>query len=243
MAPEAVARKGYTYSADYYSLGIIAYELAEGLPPFFRQNREDNITAQVLNEVPVMRSKRSAEFQDFVASLLSKDPNTRLGAVSGLNEIMSHSWLNSVDFQKIRRRKNSTPASILPLLKYVRKTPSGSPNKKPIKKPNKSVIELPGFTLETVESEGEIEALNEDICDDMNVKLLQTLTLSTKHSLKSSPSSSKRNSRNLRSMKNSLQSASVEEESVNECDVSQDLEPEVNGCCYKVPKKNVVLKM
>jgi RAC serine/threonine-protein kinase len=34
MAPEMVARKGYGKAADYWSLGCIAYEMMNGLPPF-----------------------------------------------------------------------------------------------------------------------------------------------------------------------------------------------------------------
>jgi serum/glucocorticoid-regulated kinase 2 len=35
MPPEIVSRQGYSYSADFYTLGCLLYELLLGLPPHY----------------------------------------------------------------------------------------------------------------------------------------------------------------------------------------------------------------
>ena len=38
LAPEVVAGKGYNKAADWWSLGILAYEMLFSMPPFYHEN-------------------------------------------------------------------------------------------------------------------------------------------------------------------------------------------------------------
>jgi len=91
IAPE-VLKKKYTKSCDLWSIGVIAYALLCGYPPF---NGPDNdaVLDAVRRGRYVFASHdwlcRSRESRDFIRHLLQKDPRKRLTAVQAMN----HPWI------------------------------------------------------------------------------------------------------------------------------------------------------
>lgn len=91
IAPE-VLKKNYTKSADLWSVGVIAYILLCGYPPF---NGEDNNA--VYDAVRRGRysfpsaewSGTSRESRHFIRCLLQKDPQKRMSAMQALK----HPWI------------------------------------------------------------------------------------------------------------------------------------------------------
>ena len=51
MAPEIITQKGYNFMSDWWSVGILAFELLIGTPPFYRKNREQMFQLIVNNSV------------------------------------------------------------------------------------------------------------------------------------------------------------------------------------------------
>lgn len=39
MAPEIVSKAGHSFNADWWSFGVMIYEMVVGLPPFMDENR------------------------------------------------------------------------------------------------------------------------------------------------------------------------------------------------------------
>ena len=120
MAPEVFKGEDYTFTADYYSLGVLAWELVTGSPPFMRTKSQREILTKVVHEQPKIPNDLSWELQDFLKRLLAKDPSYRLG-YNGYKEIMNHPWLAGIDFEKVKAR--TYPSSIdlsdaLPSLKF-----------------------------------------------------------------------------------------------------------------------------
>ena len=65
MAPEVIAESGHDTQADWWSLGILLYELATGTPPFMDNCSEamaDNIRFSDLR----MSNYFSEEFEDLI---------------------------------------------------------------------------------------------------------------------------------------------------------------------------------
>ena len=119
MAPEVISGNGYSYTADYYSLGVFAYELVCGNPPFYRKKAGEDIFDRVKNETPIFPTHVSAEMQDFLKKLLVKDPVLRLGA-QGYQQITNHPWLAGINFEKIRARSITAPCDLLSVLADLR---------------------------------------------------------------------------------------------------------------------------
>ncbi|EAR92910.2 Serine/Threonine kinase domain protein (macronuclear) [Tetrahymena thermophila SB210] len=109
MAPEMIQKKGHTFAVDYYSLGVLLYELVAGIPPFSSDNKTDLLEKALTKEVKFPPKQFSSQLQDFIKQLMIKDPTKRLGAKSGISEIRKHPWCKKINFDKIRSLKFDPP--------------------------------------------------------------------------------------------------------------------------------------
>lgn len=85
MAPEVVMGTSFEFKLDIWSLGIVAIELAEGNPPFYKLN-----PLMALYQIGQLKappqlsseySKRfSPQFNEFLSHCLQIDPNSRFSA-------------------------------------------------------------------------------------------------------------------------------------------------------------------
>eukprot|EP00007_Cunea_sp_BSH-02190019_P004525 CAMPEP_0174240368 /NCGR_PEP_ID=MMETSP0417-20130205/18519_1 /TAXON_ID=242541 /ORGANISM="Mayorella sp, Strain BSH-02190019" /LENGTH=994 /DNA_ID=CAMNT_0015319451 /DNA_START=447 /DNA_END=3431 /DNA_ORIENTATION=- len=83
MAPEVILEDEYDVRCDIWSLGITAIEMVQGYPPHAREN-----PVRMMRQIPKIDpptaedpSKYVAEFNEFVAHCLVKDPSQRPTAV------------------------------------------------------------------------------------------------------------------------------------------------------------------
>jgi serine/threonine protein kinase len=112
LAPEVIAQVGHDKSADWWSFGIILYEMLFGIPPFYTDNL--NKMYEMIQKSPIKYPKRiqiSEDAKDIINKLLEKDPNKRLGT-GGLKEIKEHPFFASIDFDEILAQK--VPAPFVP---------------------------------------------------------------------------------------------------------------------------------
>lgn len=94
MAPEVIKtanHAGYSFSPDWWTVGILAYQMATKSTPFaigedtMEENYmscsdvDDFIFNQIKYEEPEIPTTLSAEFRDLIKRLLVKDPSQRLG--------------------------------------------------------------------------------------------------------------------------------------------------------------------
>ena len=101
VAPEVLKKKGYSQEIDWWSVGVIFYEMLVGYAPFYAEETQEVIN-KVLGkiwEVPE-EIKLSKEALDFMKRMMS-DPNKRLGK-NGSEEIKSHPFFKGVDWDNIR---------------------------------------------------------------------------------------------------------------------------------------------
>lgn len=115
LAPEIISQKGHDKSVDWWSLGVILFEMLTGKAPFAHKNKQ-----KVLNDVlkaPIPPFKFSEHANDLLRRLLVRDPRKRIGyGDKDAEEIMSHPFFEWIDWEKLAER-NVTP----PYIPKVRK--------------------------------------------------------------------------------------------------------------------------
>lgn len=105
IAPEVLNGTGYYRSVDFWSLGIIAYELFHNKSPFQGETPKE-LATQIINLKIVVKTDISCEAQDFITRLLIKNPKYRLGYKnSGIYNIKSHQWFDGINWDDVKLLK------------------------------------------------------------------------------------------------------------------------------------------
>ncbi|KAJ9160491.1 hypothetical protein P3X46_025889 [Hevea brasiliensis] len=104
MSPEIILGKGHDKAADWWSVGILLYEMLTGKPPF-TGNRQ-KIQQKIIKDKIKLPSFLSSEAHSLLKALLQKEPSKRLGCgPGGSEEIKSHKWFKSIHWKKLEARK------------------------------------------------------------------------------------------------------------------------------------------
>ncbi|XP_039521955.1 calcium/calmodulin-dependent protein kinase 1Db isoform X2 [Rhinichthys klamathensis goyatoka] len=92
VAPEVLAQKPYSKAVDCWSIGVIAYILLCGYPPFYDEN-DSKLFEQILRAEYEFDSPYwddiSDSAKDFISNLMQKDPEKRLTC----DEALLHPWI------------------------------------------------------------------------------------------------------------------------------------------------------
>ncbi|KAJ6403442.1 hypothetical protein OIU84_015362 [Salix udensis] len=105
MAPEIVQGRGHDKAADWWSVGILLYEMLTGKPPFIGGNR-DKIQQKIVKDKIKLPSFLSSEAHSLLKGLLIKDAGKRLGNGSlGSEEIKRHKWFKPINWKKLDVRE------------------------------------------------------------------------------------------------------------------------------------------
>jgi len=113
-APEVISRQHYSFSADYWSLGCVLFEMLAGICPFSRTNtgmqRDDATLAWEIQcpdyiGPPEKKIVFPKEAKDIILGLLDRDKFRRIGAM----EIKQHPFFAEIDWAKLSRREATPP--------------------------------------------------------------------------------------------------------------------------------------
>lgn len=122
MAPEVIEGRGYSYTADLWSLGICLYEFMVGRVPFAQDSEEPfEIYSEIKNtEIGFPKffvKPENAEAIQFIRQLLSRVPESRM---TGLNysALKLNKWLRNVEWDLLIE-KLVTPPFVPPEEKIV----------------------------------------------------------------------------------------------------------------------------
>ncbi|KAH9812180.1 Serine/threonine-protein kinase gad8 [Teratosphaeria destructans] len=105
LAPELLHGQGYTKAVDWWTLGVLVYEMLTGLPPFYDENTNE-MYRKILAEPLTFPGPEIVPpaARDLLIKLLDRDPTRRLGT-NGASEIKAHPFFHSIDWRKLLDRK------------------------------------------------------------------------------------------------------------------------------------------
>jgi serine/threonine kinase 38 len=106
IAPEVFGPKGYDETVDWWSIGVILFEMLVGYPPFFSD--DSTVTCQKILHwkktlVIPPEANLSPEATDLIEKLVC-DAEDRLGR-NGAPEIKEHPWFDGLDWDGLRGMK------------------------------------------------------------------------------------------------------------------------------------------
>lgn len=111
VAPEIILNKGHDISADFWSLGILMFELLTGSPPFSGQDpmKTYNIILKGIDAIDFSR-KISKNAQNLIKKLCRETPSDRLGfGRGGIREIQKHKWFEGFNWDGLKKRTLKPP--------------------------------------------------------------------------------------------------------------------------------------
>jgi len=109
LAPEVLTGRGYNKAVDWWSLGILFYEMTTGLPPFYSENT-NIMYKKILHNKLVFPPNYSELGQSLVRGLLERDPKRRLGGGPlDAVEIQRHPFFADIDWEKLKRKQYKPP--------------------------------------------------------------------------------------------------------------------------------------
>ncbi|EIW81036.1 Pkinase-domain-containing protein [Coniophora puteana RWD-64-598 SS2] len=108
LAPEILNGHGYTKAIDWWTLGVLLFEMLAGLPPFYDEVT-DKMYQKILQDPLVFGPEISEQARSILTGLLTRDPTKRLGT-NGAEEIRKHPFFaDHIDFDKLLRKKIQPP--------------------------------------------------------------------------------------------------------------------------------------
>lgn len=115
MAPEVVrgGPSGHDFSVDWWSVGVLTYELLTGASPFTvegERNTQTEISRRILKSHPPIPKYLSPAVQDFIKKLLVKDSRRRLGGgPEDALELKRHPFFRDINWNLLSQKKIAAP--------------------------------------------------------------------------------------------------------------------------------------
>lgn len=105
LAPEILLGEKYNTAVDWWSFGILTYEMMVGIPPFYSED-EREMYQNIVNESVRYPPNTPPSIKTFIDALLEKDPKVRL---TDPEVMKNHPFFQGIDFEKLYRKEVNPP--------------------------------------------------------------------------------------------------------------------------------------
>uniref|UniRef100_A0A3P8Q9Q0 Protein kinase C n=1 Tax=Astatotilapia calliptera TaxID=8154 RepID=A0A3P8Q9Q0_ASTCA len=105
IAPEILCGQKYTFSVDWWSFGVLVYEMLIGQSPF-QGDDEDELFESIRSDIPHYPRWISKESKSLLDLLFERDPTRRLGVVG---DIRGHPFFKNINWTALERRQVEPP--------------------------------------------------------------------------------------------------------------------------------------
>jgi len=110
LAPEVLLdEQGYTKMVDFWSLGVLVFEMCCGWSPFYAEDTQQMYKNIAFGKVRFPRDALSQEGRNFVKGLLNRNPAHRLGAKADAEELMAHPFFADIDWSALSKKMSQPP--------------------------------------------------------------------------------------------------------------------------------------
>ena len=98
---------------DWWSLGVLTYELLTGASPFTVEGEKNipaDISKRIMKAQPPMPRSFSKSAKDFILKLLNKHPTKRLGGgAHGAQEVKAHAFFDAMQWDDLLHKRVPVP--------------------------------------------------------------------------------------------------------------------------------------
>jgi len=119
IAPEILRAEDYSFSVDWWALGVLLYEMLAGRSPFDivgasdnpDQNTEDYLFQVILEKTIRIPRSLSVKAASILKGFLNKNPADRLGCnkEGGFMEIMTHPFFKTIEWELLEQKQIPPP--------------------------------------------------------------------------------------------------------------------------------------
>jgi len=112
MAPEVIKGESQSYEVDWWSFGILIYEMLVGEPPFRGKDLKDTLKT-ICDHNIMLPNDMSKHAQSLITNLLCPNPELRLGhGEKGVKDIQEHPFFKNLNWEEVENR--GLPAPYIP---------------------------------------------------------------------------------------------------------------------------------
>lgn len=117
IAPEIITGQGHSSAVDWWTLGILIYEMLYSRTPFRGKNRQKTFTNVLQKDVIFPASiPVSLQVRQLMRGLLQRNPMKRLGSNRGASDVKTHPFFRGISWPLLRNMKPPPLESPLELI-------------------------------------------------------------------------------------------------------------------------------
>lgn len=109
LAPEIISSRSHGKGVDWWTLGILTYEMLVSYPPFFCDNAME-VYARIMHAKLKFPKDFNRNAESFIRALLKTKPSSRLGVIAGgAQTVKKHSWFKGFKWNDLLNRTMTAP--------------------------------------------------------------------------------------------------------------------------------------
>nr|XP_005991788.1 PREDICTED: protein kinase C delta type isoform X2 [Latimeria chalumnae] len=105
IAPEILLGQKYTFSVDWWSFGVLLYEMLIGQSPFHGDD-EDELFESIRMDTPHFPRWITKESRDILEKFFEREPTKRLGITGNIRQ---HSFFKTINWTALEKREVEPP--------------------------------------------------------------------------------------------------------------------------------------
>lgn len=112
LAPEVILGTGHDKSVDYWSLGVLMFEMLSGYPPFYSKDHME-LYSKICSGKFNIPTFITPEASSLIKGLIKTNKSKRLGCLkNGANDIKNHSYFAGVNWDQVAKKEIKSPINL-----------------------------------------------------------------------------------------------------------------------------------